>query len=144
VVPKIGDDSQTDKAGAGDRAEVAHSHVASNQEAVESFVQRIEEAEDGGLGSSSPFGENDSGAPLGAGTLEQARNIAGIVLTVAIHDDEELATPTVFNEGDTDGQGPLVSQVSAETQDLDGGDGTERPAAVEFRWWGSCRSIVTD
>ena len=79
-----------------------------------------------------------------AGTLEQARDIAGIVLTVAIHDDEELATPTVFNEGDTDCQGPLVSQVSAETQDLDACDGTERPPAVEFRGWGSCGSIVTD
>ena len=97
---------------------------------MKQLVKRVEDAKEPTLGTFGPLGEDDLLVLLGLALFQQAGDVAGVVLAVAVHDHHGPAGPLGLHVGQPDGDRPLVAQVAAEPQHAELADRGEPPSAA--------------
>src|SRR5438093_1242676 len=87
------------------------------------------------LGSTDPPRKNNLVSAALEKMLDQARNVFGFVLPIAIHNHDRFAFSFRMNKAQTDGDCALVAEVTAQAQDLHRTQIRER-LTRQIRWRG--------
>ena len=86
-------------------------------------IQGVEDSKHRALGPSGALREHHSALVVLVKACEQARNVLRCVLAVAVHDDDDIRRPVPIDEGERNGNRPLVTDIPAQRQHLDTAQG---------------------
>src|SRR5262245_54751635 len=115
-----------------DQAEIANAYSAARQTDVQNLIERIEHSEKTTLRPNGSLREHKWLARCLSVLLVEARHVAWIILSIAVHHHHAFTSEAIVNVCEADRNGALVADVSPQMHDMNLAHTREGAAAHVF------------